>query len=138
MDRILIEDKLESLHRCVQRIEAKRPENANVLAQDWDRQDIIALNLTRAVQLCVDVAAHIIASKGGRPPDTMAEAFDRLASESIIPGKLAQRLKGAVGFRNIAIHQYQDVNWDIVHSIIHTRLVDFKRFAQVVLNETDP
>lgn len=56
MDREVIEQKLESLRRCLQRIETKCPAAAETLAADFDLQDIVALNLSRAVQLCVDIA----------------------------------------------------------------------------------
>lgn len=54
MDRLILEEKLESLRRCVRRLEDKRATTAAALRLDVDRQDIIALNLTRAMQLCVD------------------------------------------------------------------------------------
>lgn len=75
MDRDLIEAKLESLRRCVERIAAKTPPSADQLTRDLDLQDIIALNLQRAVQRCVDLAAHVIADTDARPPSTMAENF---------------------------------------------------------------
>lgn len=78
MDRELIEDKIESLRRCVRRIETKRPDVVEDLKGNWDIQDIIALNVTRAVQLCVDVAAHILAERNGPVPDTMGASFDEL------------------------------------------------------------
>ena len=58
MDPALIERKLESLDRCVQRINEKYPDSADDLAEDYDRQDIIAVNLERGVQSCVDLAAE--------------------------------------------------------------------------------
>lgn len=60
MDRHLIEEKLESLRRRIRRIEEKCPASAKTLISNWDLQDILSLNLTRAIQLCVDIAAHII------------------------------------------------------------------------------
>jgi len=57
VDRAVLSEKLESLRRCVARIETKRVASAGALARDVDAQDIVALNLTRAVQLCVDIAA---------------------------------------------------------------------------------
>ena len=48
MDRELILEKLEALRRCIRRVESKRPADAAALAADWDLQDIITLNLTRA------------------------------------------------------------------------------------------
>ncbi len=62
MDRLLIEEKLESLRRCLSRIERKCPASVTELEGDVDLQDIITLNLTRAVQLSVDIAAHWVAT----------------------------------------------------------------------------
>ena len=132
MDRVVLDTKLESLRRCVARIEARRPPSAELLARDADAQDIVALNLTRAVQLCVDIAAHIASGSASAAPRTMGEAFDRLADTGCIDGALAARMKAAVGFRNIAVHNYQDIDWQIVHRIIHERLGDFRDFARAV------
>ncbi|MCC6786038.1 MAG: DUF86 domain-containing protein [Planctomycetes bacterium] len=132
MDRRLIEEKLEALRRCVARIEAKRPQAAGVLASDSDLQDILALNLTRAVQLCVDVAAHLIAESEATAPATMGEAFDRLVTLQVLDPELATRMKRAVGFRNIAVHSYLAIDWQIVHEIAHKHVDDFRAFAAAV------
>ena len=56
MNFIVIKTKLESLRKCLHRNETKKPESLEDLIQDIDAQDIIALNLERFVQLCVDIA----------------------------------------------------------------------------------
>lgn len=137
MDRELIEEKIESLRRCVRRIEDKRVESVDALQADWDTQDILSVNLTRAVQLCVDIAAHLIAETDHSSPDTMAEGFDRLRDMDVLPVGLAQRLKGAVGFRNVAIHAYREIDWAIVHTITHDRLDDFRLFVRHVWDHLD-
>lgn len=50
MDREIIEQKIESLRRCVERVRQKCPATADVLASDADAQDILTLNLPRAVR----------------------------------------------------------------------------------------
>ncbi len=132
MDTLILEEKLESLRRCISRVEKKRAESAEQLRADVDRQDILTLNLTRAVQLCVDMAMHIIAQSDETLPQTMGQTFDALAQLGIIDEHLSGRLKAAVGFRNIAVHSYQKVDWDIVHSITHQGLDDFYSFARAV------
>lgn len=132
MDTLILEEKLESLRRCIARIEDKRASSADQLRADVDRQDILALNLTRAVQLCVDMAMHIIAESEEPVPQTMGEAFDALAHLGVIDQQLAGRMKAAVGFRNIAVHNYQIVEWAIVHAITHKGLEDFYQFARVM------
>jgi uncharacterized protein YutE (UPF0331/DUF86 family) len=137
MDRELIEEKMESLRRCVRRIQDKRVATVEELETDWDTQDILSVNLTRAVQLCVDIAAHLIAETDRSSPDTMAGAFDHLQELDVISAALASRLKGAVGFRNVAIHADRSIDWAIVHSITHERLDDVRAFARAVLSHLD-
>lgn len=137
MDREVVEQKLESLRRCLQRIETKSPADADTLATDLDLQDIVSLNLSRAVQLCVDIGAHLISGMEVPPPDTMGQTFDILAQSGLINTSLAHSLKKAVGFRNIAVHSYEAINWHIVHSIVNNHLADFSAFAKTVSMKLD-
>ena len=102
MDRKLIDEKLESLQRCVERIRSRCPNEISQLATDSDLQDIVALNLTRAVQICVDIAAVVISESPLPAPETMGGAFDALAKLAVIDETLAGQMKAAVGFRKFA------------------------------------
>jgi len=139
MDRLLIEEKLESLRRCLSRIEEKCPATVAELEHDVDLQDIITLNLTRAVQLSVDIAAHWVASFENIPaPSTMGGMFDALVQEKLISQKVGERMRASVGFRNIAVHDYESIDWQIVYAICTTHVADFSAFAKLVyrsLNE---
>ena len=132
MDREVIEHKLESLRRCLQRVAEKCPSDPVTLGRDPDLQDIVTINLSRAVQVCVDLGAHLIAGLDVSPPDTMGQTFDVLAHADVIPEHLAQQLKKAVGFRNIAVHHYDEIDWTIVHGIALHHLSDFSEFAKVI------
>ncbi|HEY7489786.1 MAG TPA: DUF86 domain-containing protein [Candidatus Tectomicrobia bacterium] len=132
MDKDVINRKLESLRRCIARIMSKLPITRDELRSNYDLQDIIALNLERAVQTCVDIAAHVISQTEASPPSTMAEGFARLAELQIIPFPLAESLQKAVAFRNILVHNYTDINWDIVTDIVTQRLTDFVQFARAI------
>lgn len=137
MDNELIEQKLESLRRSLRRIQGKCPSSAKTLASDPDLQDIVVLNLTRALQLCVDIGTHLISGMDTPPPSTMGQTFDLLAEIGIINTELAIRMKKAVGFRNIAVHNYEAINWQIVHAIATSHLNDFKDFAQAVARKIE-
>lgn len=132
MDPLIVAAKLEALRRCVRRIEERRPPSADALRTSPDLQDIVTVNITRAVQLYVDIAVHLLADTEETAPQTMGEAFDALAAAEVISTDLGKRLRGAVGFRNIAVHSYQAIDWDIVHSIARDGLEDFRQFATAV------
>ncbi len=132
MDRDVINRKLESLRRCIARIESKRPIRPDMLRVNDDLQDIIALNLERAVQTCVDIAAHVISQTELPVPNTMGEGFARLAELRVISPQVATSLQKAVAFRNILVHNYTNINWDIVANILTGHLTDFVQFAQAI------
>jgi len=132
MDKDVINRKLESLRRCVARITSKMPITPDELRSNYDLQDIIALNLERAVQTCVDMAAHVISQTEVPPPSTMAEGFERLAELQVISPQLAASMQKAVAFQNILVHNYTDINWDIVADIVTHRLTDFVQFARAI------
>ena len=132
MDRVVIHQKLESLRRCLARIRSKQPITLAVLQKDYDLQDIVSLNLTRAVQMAVDIGAHMVSVQTQAAPATMGETFDQLGRMGVITEELALQLKKSVGFRNVAIHNYNAVNWAIVFSILQAHLQDFDAFAKAI------
>jgi uncharacterized protein YutE (UPF0331/DUF86 family) len=125
----LIAQKLESLHRCMARVQSRCPTTAELLSQDIDAQDVIVLNLSRAVGLCTDIALHLLANRDLPVPKTMAQAFEGLAECGLISQATSLKLKKAVGFRNLAVHSYDLIDWEVVFNIASTELVDLKNFA---------
>jgi len=135
MDQALINQKLESLRRCVVRLEERCPNSAAALQADLDAQDILTLNLTRAIQLCVDIASHWIAEHHElTSPITMGQSFEVLAERGVITHDLADDMRKSVGFRNIVVHNYETVDWMIVFTICYRHLDQFRRFAAVFMD----
>lgn len=132
MDRLIVERKLESLRRSLERVATRCPASMREFAENIDAQDIVVLNLSRAVQLCVDIGAHLLSESGLPMPETMGSTFDLLAEASIIDAGLADRMKKSVGFRNVAVHSYSALDMAIVHAIASDHLEEFTVFAQAV------
>lgn len=133
MDPDLVVAKLESLARCVARIEGRAVSSPEALAVDLDSQDIVALNLERAVQISVDIGSHVLLDYDTPSPESMGAVFSSLAAAGVLDAALAERMTKAVGFRNIAVHEYQTIDWNIVYSIITTKLGEFRLFAAAIL-----
>lgn len=132
MDQVIIAEKLESLRRCMQRIEDKTPEDIGLLIRDIDLQDILVINLTRAVQISIDIGSHIISTTNQPLPQTMGDIFTKLHELGAISQETNERLRKAVGFRNIVVHNYEAINWEIVYAICQNSLRDFRQFAQEI------
>lgn len=62
----------------------------------------------------------------------MDETFRQLAAERFIDTDLANRLRRAVGLRNIAVHNDERIDWDVVFALSRAPLADFERYAAAV------
>ena len=133
IDKKVIGEKLLSLNRCLERVKLHTPANVEALQSDFDTQDIICLNIQRAVQISVDIAAHILAEQLHEQTPTMAETFLALSRHGLLDSQLASRLAKAVGFRNIAVHEYNTLDMNILYSIITHEINCFYEFADTVL-----
>ena len=131
-DTDLLDAKLESLSRCLQRIEAKTPSIAKEFIRDYDAQDIVSVNVQRAIQICVDLGNHLISSRGWKAPGTMAETFSILNENGVLDENLAGSLARAVGFRNVSVHQYHEIDWVRVHRLVTKDLGIFRAFAGAI------
>ena len=132
MDRDVVTAKLESLRHCVERVRTRTPASVEELSSCYDAQDIICLNLERAVQACVDIAAHIVADTECTVPDSMAGTFDALERQGVLSRDLTERMRRAVGFRNLSVHAYQTLDWEIVYSIATEQLGDYVEYGVAI------
>ena len=123
--------KLGAIDRCLARIrDVTRGEPTRV--RDIDIQDIVVLNLQRAIQAAIDLAAHLISQKQWGLPDSLKAHFAILQREKVIDPTLGRRLEAMVGFRNIAVHDYEVIDVTVLERIVAERLPDLEAFAGAV------
>lgn len=132
VERDVVTAKLSVLDRCLARIaEVQGPRRQEL--EPLDVEDITALNLQRAVQAAIDLGTHVLACEGHGVPAETAEVFALLAEQGIVEPELAERLRRMVGFRNIAIHEYQKLNPAIVQAIVERHLGDLRALGSRVV-----
>jgi len=131
-DRDVVLAKVAAIQRCLRRIKDVTGLDAGRLG-DPDVQDIFVLNLQRAIQSSVDLATHVIASEGLGISDTVRGNFVLLENAKIIGKVLSRKMQSMVGFRNIAIHDYQALDVDILKAILTKHLKDLERFYTTIL-----
>lgn len=132
-DRDVVLAKVAAVQKCLRRIKDVTGLDAARL-DDLDVQDIFVLNLQRAIQSSIDLATHVIASEGLGISDTVGGNFVLLANAKIITKTLSKKMQSMVGFRNIAIHEYQALDADILKAILIKNLQDFEQFYTTILN----
>jgi len=122
-----------NIQRCLRRIREKTGMDPASL-DDLDIQEIFVLNLQRATQSAIDLAAHIVADEGLGLPRSLKENFRLLAKAGILSDDVAGRMEAMVGFRNIAVHEYQAIDVNVLKAILSKHLGDLVEFYQQVLD----
>ncbi len=101
---------------------------------DYMVEDVFVLNLQRSIQASIDMANIIIAMKGWRLPASYKESFKELFKQKIIDKKTFDQMSKMVGFRNIAVHEYQELKREILASILQNNLKDLENFYSIIYN----
>ena len=126
--------KQQSIERCLARVRQTWAQHSTLpFEEDHDKQDIIVLNLQRACEQAIDMANHVVNVKKLGWPRTSAESFDLLTQAGMIPAPTAVNLKAMVGLRNVVVHQYQDLDLDIITAVIRDHLDDLSDFARMMV-----
>ena len=126
-------NKVATLERCVARVREEYAGSPDNLVADIRRQDSIVLNLLRACEASIDLAMHVVRRRRLGIPQESREAFTMLRDAGLLEGGLTDRLMRMVGFRNVAVHQYQQLRIEALRDIVETRLDDLLSFARWAL-----
>lgn len=132
----VIVNKVQSIQRCVRRAREEHAQASDFL-KDYTRQDAAILNVLRACEQAIDLAAHVIHRRKLGVPTSSRETFELLRDAGLISPALCDRLSKMIGFRNIAVHAYQALDLAIVASVIENDLNDLLTFADVILSLED-
>ena len=130
--RELIEKKLATLKEFIKRTENMDFDQQKLL-EDRDIQDLLIFRLQQAVEVCIDIATHVIAGLDLPRKETAKDAILLLGEEKIISKKLAPRMGGAVDFRNIAVHHYDEAfDFRRLYKDYREDLDDLRQFAKEI------
>ncbi len=132
VNRDIVAAKLADLAQRVARVRTHAKASEAALTGDLDAIDLISFNLMLAVQVCADIASHIVADEGWVAARTVGEAFTRLAQHAVVSAEVALALSRAAGVPKVVAHGYASVDVGIVHRAATTGLSDIDAFAHEV------
>jgi len=131
-DDVLL-NKAAVIERCVARAREEYLRDPATFASDLTRQDAAILNIQRACEAALDMGQHLIRRERLGVPQSARDVFTLLAQAGRIPDSLALALRNMVGFRNIAVHDYQALQLAITVAVIERHLDDFLQFSKILL-----
>jgi len=125
-------NKIQTIERCLKRIREEYVGYEDSFEENYTKQDSVILNLERASQATIDIATHIVKTRNLGLPNTSRELFTMLLDDGIISKNICKEMQGMVGFRNIAVHDYQNLNIEIVVAIVQKHLGDFEGYIKEI------
>ena len=131
-DDVLI-NKAATIERCVMRAREEYFSDPDTFATNFSRQDAAILNIQRACEAALDMGQHLIRRDRLGVPQSARDVFALLQREGRIEPGLAAGLQRMVGFRNIAVHDYQSLQLPITVAIIEKHLDEFLQYSKAIL-----
>jgi uncharacterized protein YutE (UPF0331/DUF86 family) len=132
VDDVLL-NKAAIIERCVARAREEYAKDPVGFASDFTPQDAAILNIHRACEAALDMGQYLIRRERLGVPQSARDVFALLAASDWIDAASAEKLKKMVGFRNIAVHQYQALLVSITIAVITQHLDDLLDFGSAVL-----
>ncbi len=134
VNRSVILKKISLIRHNLSRLRDKDNVPLESFKNDLDIQDIVLHNLQLAIQGCIDVGSHVISDEGWGVAGSLNEIFYILRDKGVIKVDLTKRMVSMVGFRNVLVHEYEDINLDIVYNILHHHLRDINDYLLAIVN----
>ena len=138
VDAPIILRKLSQLQEFTTQLREYQTITAGQYAAEWKTQRIIERTLQMAIEVCLDVAGHIISEKGYRIPNSYADTFSVLFENRVIDGRLLAVLEKMARCRNFIVHSYDKIDAEIIVGILKKNLPDFEAFKTAVLSVLEP
>jgi len=133
VDKSLILRKISELETYIEQISEYSDITSERYRGDWKSQRVIERTLQMMIENCADIANHIVADKGLRSPSSYADTFKVLQENNIISEELYGTMEKMAKFRNVVVHQYEQVDADIVVIIMRKHLGDFGLYKNALL-----
>lgn len=135
-DEVLL-SKAETIERCIKRVRETYAGHEDDFTTNYDVQDICVLNLQRACESAIDMANRMIKLRRLGYPKESKDSFMNLVKGGVLTRDLGKSMAAMVGFRNVAVHEYQELDLEKVRRIIEHRLDDLRAFSEAML-KADP
>jgi uncharacterized protein YutE (UPF0331/DUF86 family) len=133
VDTLLALRKLSQLQEFTNQLREYQDITTGQYIAEWKTQRIIERTLQIAIEVCLDLAGHIISDRGYRVPNSYADTFNVLFENRIVDLRLLAALEKMARCRNFIVHNYDKIDPEIVVGILKKNLSDFDAFKAAVV-----
>ena len=128
----LIKKRCQEISDSLERLENIKNLTKEEFLKNQDQRDIASYRLLVAIEAALNLCYHISAKKLKKAPDEYAECFGILGEAGIISIDLAEQLKKMARFRNMLVHMYWKMDYEILFDILQKDLELLRQFTKAV------
>lgn len=130
----VIRRRLEKLDEYLEILQGLQRYDRAAFVGDPERYGSAERFLQLAIETTLDTGSHVIAQLGLGTIDSYRDVPRLLAEHSYIDPRLRERWIRMIGLRHVLVHDYVDLDRDIVYDVLHQDLDDLAQlriaFAQ--------
>ena len=134
MSNDIIINKSRNIKHYLQRITEEYVGHETDFLTNFSRQDSVMLNIQRACEQTIGIANNLVRTKKLGIPQNSGDAFKILATNHIISDDLCTKMCAMIGFRNLIVHQYENVDMQVVVAVLTHELPIFETFLQAIFS----
>jgi len=133
VDKALLLRKLTELEEYFRQLKEFSNITLKDYEKDWKTQRIVERTLQIMIEICADIANHIISDRAYRVPKSYVDTFEILYEEGILEASLFETMKKIARFRNILVHHYEKINGSIMIGILKKDIDDFLKYRNAII-----
>ena len=132
VDKDVVVDKLRHINEYTEDLAEMRRLSKDEYVTDVVIQRAVERTFMSLIQTCIDLAQHIRSAEDLDPSGTPKQESEALGNANVVSVDTQEKLAEAVGFRNVLVRRYGDVDHDVVYDVLHEDLHWFEQFQQKV------
>jgi len=129
----IIRKRLERLEQALKRLESKKNVKLDEFLKNWEIHSAVIREFQVAIEACIDIGNHIISEKGWESPESYRDVAEILGKYGVISQDFKQVFKQMIAFRNVIVHEYIQLDLEIVYENLK-KLDDFRKFVKFIVN----
>jgi uncharacterized protein YutE (UPF0331/DUF86 family) len=133
LDSKMVQSRLDIIERNIQFLKEYMDIDEDQFLGSYKDIQAVKHSLFEAIESCIDIAAHIIAVRGLQRPESYSDTFRILKNAKIVGKDLGEKLEKMTRFRNILVHNYEEIDNSRVIQYVKQNLDDITDYVACIV-----
>jgi len=132
VDKEILKSRLTLLAEYISDLEEAREITLREFLIDKIKRRFVERTLQLAIEACLDIGSHLISDLQLREPKKNRDIFIILVENGILSEQARGNFAAMAGFRNIIVHDYAQLDPEIVYRSLRQGIPDLKYFVGAI------